>query len=64
MVCSNKFQALLAAPQVEAVVVQRTCLALGAMAARGAPATVQGFVNWALQLTRDACNGGNLVRHT
>lgn len=61
MRCSGKFQALLAAPQVEAVVVERVCLALAAMAARGGPATLQGFAGQALQLARDSCDAGDLV---
>mmetsp|Transcript_17088 Transcript_17088/g.51068 ORF Transcript_17088/g.51068 Transcript_17088/m.51068 type:complete len:994 (+) Transcript_17088:167-3148(+) len=59
---SGKFQALLAAPQVEAVVVERVCLALAAMAARGGPATLQGFAGQALQLARDSCDAGDLGR--
>lgn len=59
--CSAKFQALLATPQTEVVVLQRMCLALGAIAARGGPDIVRSFTAQAVQLARDACNSGDQV---
>jgi hypothetical protein len=59
--CSAKFQALLAASQTEAVVVQRTCLAMAAIASRGGPDTIRSFTAQAVQLARNACNSGDQV---
>lgn len=41
--------------------VERACLALGAMAARGGPIALNGFAGQALQLTQDACNASDMV---
>ena len=40
---------------------ERACLALGAMAARGGPIALNGFAGQALQLTQDACTAGDMV---
>lgn len=60
--CSAKFQALLATPATEGVVVQRVCLALGAIAARGGTDTSRSFTRQAVQLARDACTSDDQVR--
>ena len=62
--CSAKFQALLAAPQTEAVVVQRACLAMAAIATRGGADAIRSFTSQAVQLARNACDSGDQVSDT